>query len=55
MAAILQDADTDKTIAEHVSETDQYRLEDLVGDWESPIGYRDRTAVYEKRNQICIA
>ena len=46
IATLLDYADTEKAIAKHVSEDDRKQMEDLMGDWESPSGYRDRTAIY---------
>ena len=40
IATLLDYADTKKAIAKNVSEDDRSYLEELMGDRESPIGYR---------------
>lgn len=46
VATILEYVDTVKAIANNVSEDDRNKLEELMGDFKSPIGYRDRMSVY---------
>ncbi|MFM7982869.1 MAG: Bro-N domain-containing protein, partial [Candidatus Fonsibacter sp.] len=46
IAKLLDYADTKRAIAKSVSEYDRISLEELMGDPRSPIGYRDRTAIY---------
>ena len=55
IATLLDYADTKKAIAKNVSEDDRKKMEELMGESQSPIGYRDRTAIYiYKRNQVSI-
>ena len=46
LATLLDYADTKQAIAKHASEDDRKKMEELMGVQETPIGYRERTAIY---------
>ena len=48
IATLLDYAHTKQAIAKNVSEDDRKKMEELMGDRETPIGYRDRTAIYKR-------
>ena len=46
IATLLDYADTKQAIAKNVSEDDRKKMEELMGVSQTPIGYRERTAIY---------
>ena len=46
IATSLGYVDTKQAIAKNVSEDDRKKMEELMGVQETPIGYRERTAIY---------
>ena len=46
IATLLDYADTKQAIAQNVSKDDRKKMEELSGVSQTPIGYRERTAIY---------